>query len=116
MSQGKPTLFIDLPDAPPVSEQPYVRLSRWAIHKVDDALYLIGWNIERDSPRLTSHIVQFDRQTRTVITSSGRCYQLVGNPGADPMTQLAWEVQCRLCSLATSSDVTQELLGKPEAP
>lgn len=97
-------------DAPAVSEQPQASLSHWAIHEVGVDLFLIGWNIDQDCPRYTSQLVQFDRHTRTAVTQSGRHYQLVGAPGAEMQTLIAWEHECRLRGVS-STDVTHQLLN-----
>jgi hypothetical protein len=92
-----------LTDAPQVSEQPIVHLLEWRAIEMYGQLYLLGFTWESQKLRMTSPVLAL-RPDRTAITSSGRLYHLMDEPG-DPTQVLIWpELQHN-----DWSDVTSDL-------
>lgn len=63
---------------PSVIEQPSVDLTLWRVVKIHGLYHLVGEPIltEEGKPRITSPIAEYNADTRTVITASGREYRL----------------------------------------
>ena len=69
-------------NAPPVEEQPHMQLMQWRVlMSAGRHIHLIGFLIERPTIRMTTAVVSL--WEREAITSSGRRYTLVGDPGED---------------------------------
>lgn len=64
--------------APPVSEQPEVRLSHWRIYQVEGAHRLVGYCLDSGCYRVTTPLRALDLDAGTAVTASGRRYQLLG--------------------------------------
>jgi hypothetical protein len=63
--------------APPVCEQPAVRLRAWRIYRRSDGSRVVAGVLEeRDTVRCTTAIVRVDAPSRSVETTSGRKYNL----------------------------------------
>jgi hypothetical protein len=68
-------------NAAPVSEQPEECLTRWRISRAPDGeRQFVGLRANGHTIRLSSPIVQYDPQTQTGQTVSGRRYRLIGPP------------------------------------
>jgi hypothetical protein len=69
-------------NAPPVEEQPHMELIQWRVLiSAGGHIHLIGFLLERPTIRLTTAVLSL--WEREALTSSGRHYTLVGEPGED---------------------------------
>ena len=72
--------------APTVKEQPRAEMTNWRVVLTpccDDRL-LTGWLRGSESMRTTTAIKNVDVASRTVTTESGRVYEILTPPTADP--------------------------------
>src|SRR4051794_25777836 len=89
---------------PSAAEEPTVTLTHWRIiETVDATRHLVGAD-SRATGRVSSEIISFDRNTLSGITSSGRCYQLVGNPGSNSTVDYVLQGWLKLNDDATYRD------------
>jgi hypothetical protein len=97
---------------PSAAEEPTVTLTHWRIiETVDATRYLVGAD-SRDTGRVSSEIVSFDRNTLSAITSSGRRYRLVGNSGSNSTIDYVLQRWLKLNDDSTYRDVTTEMLAE----
>jgi hypothetical protein len=75
-----------------VTETPELNLSQWCVYEIDDNKdrHFVGYNETEGEGRVSSKIVQFDKESMRGITASGRVYQLVGNPGRNGDAAYVW--------------------------
>lgn len=101
--------------ATPVDEVPELVLSSWAIMEVSDGetvtRHFAGYNETEGEGRASSAIVTFDAATMKGVTSSGRVYQLRGDPGLRGDGLYVWGRWERINGVTESRDVSQEVLG-----
>lgn len=77
-------------ELPPVTEQPSIQLARWTVVRLAatdgslEADFLFGWDPQNRCGRSSTNIVDADPANQTILTRSGRRYELVGPPGHDP--------------------------------
>lgn len=73
--------------APSLNEQPVVKLSNWAIIELESGIrFFIGREEgHEDKLRTSTPIREFDNDTMTGFTQSGRVYNLVGEPRENPL-------------------------------
>ena len=77
--------------APSVSDQPVIKLARWAVFEVETGdRFLVGFNVNDQEGRVSTPINTFDSVAGLVITTSGRTYHLVGPAGCDPDGHWIW--------------------------
>ena len=89
------TLPIWIP--PSLANQPGVPLSGWAAFKVlvpeigHPTAHLVGFNEHCYEGRVSSPLKRFDVESRCGVTSSGRVYRLLGQPGLNGDGAYVWE-------------------------
>ncbi|KAF1038624.1 MAG: hypothetical protein GAK33_01960 [Burkholderia lata] len=99
----------------PVSDEPGVSLIQWSILEIDDGTrHFVGADARDSTGRVSSHVVTFDRLNLRGQTQSGRVYQLIGQPGWSSNAEYVWECWCEVNSVASYTDVTQQLLVRGE--
>ncbi|MDA3877014.1 MAG: hypothetical protein PF483_07985 [Halothiobacillus sp.] len=97
--------------AKPVSVEPEIQLARWAVYEIPgQGRFLSGYNVGGHHGRASTAITAWDGTTRTGITSSGRRYRLVGEPGFDGDAKYVWRVFSRGDAYV---EVTEKYLLEP---
>lgn len=95
----------------PVSDQPVIRLARWAVFEVEThERYLVGFNLADEEGRVSTAIQTFDSVTCRAVTMSGRTYQMIGSPGYDPDGNWLWSCIMRAQNMKYR-DVTHEYVN-----
>ncbi|WP_333875758.1 AAA family ATPase [Methylobacter sp.] len=98
----------------PIYEEPKETIVRWSIREAlfkdshDKSRHLIGYIARKCAGRVTSAIQSFDRETMRIKTTSGRIYQLEGQPGFDPDAEYVWAQWKALNEVRDEVDVTHE--------
>lgn len=93
-----------------VEETPEIELGRWTIFEVENGdRHFCGYNITEGSSRVSSKIVEFDKERMTGKTNSGRVYKLVGHNAANLDAMYVWDVWCRLNQVTCYKDVSEEI-------
>ena len=90
-------------DAPSVLEQPCVEVHSWRLVQLPSGDQHLVTLRDRETARVTSAIAKIDLERRTIATSSGRLYVLLGPPEVRDM-------ECKVLRAAASG-----LLGRPDA-
>jgi hypothetical protein len=97
-----------------VDEEPEETIMRWSIREVlfddstDKSRHLVGYILRKGKGRVTSAIQSFDRDKMRIKTTSGRLYQLEGQPGFDPDAEYVWTHWKKFNDVLEESDVTHE--------
>jgi hypothetical protein len=79
-----------------IEDTPSLELARWSVYEVDSELWpgstchFVGYNLTEREGRVSSAIVEFDKEKMVGKTKSGRVYQLCGPPGHDPDADWVW--------------------------
>ncbi|MCW5595862.1 MAG: hypothetical protein KIT42_08320 [Rhodocyclaceae bacterium] len=96
----------------PVSETPELTLCAWQIVETDkQERHFVGYNLNDREGRVSSAITQFDPETLTGVTRSGRIYQLTGKPGIDEDALYVWRRWCSFNGVKSWRYVTNEALA-----
>ena len=75
----------------PVSETPEIVLRSWRVMQLKDGdRHFVGYNVTEHEGRVSSKIVQFDKETMRGVTASGRVYQLEGPSGYNGDAIYTW--------------------------
>ena len=89
-----------------------VQMSMWSVRKVSSPLleettqHLVG--VVDGLGRVCSPIQEFDCETMTVTTQSGKLYELVGEPGLDMDAAYVFANWCRMNGVTEVTDVTDQ--------
>ena len=87
-------------------------MSMWSVRKVSSPLleettqHLVG--VVDGLGRVCSPIQEFDCETMTVTTQSGKLYELVGEPGLDMDAAYVFANWCRMNGVTEVTDVTDQ--------
>ncbi|MFA6272658.1 MAG: AAA family ATPase [Patescibacteria group bacterium] len=98
----------------PVNEEPEETIMRWSVREAlfedlnDKSRHLIGYIPRKGKGRVTSAIQSFDREKMRIKTSSGRLYQLEGQPGFDSDAEYVWAQWKELNDVREDIDVTNQ--------
>jgi hypothetical protein len=105
-------------ESTPVEQAPAVKLISWRIFEVASELWpertrhFVGYNGTEREGRVSSRIDHFDPASRTGITSSGRIYELEGDPGSGSADGMhTWSLWCKRNEITDSVDITCEAIG-----
>jgi hypothetical protein len=101
-----------------VEQEPSVFLASWKIVEViAGTRHFVGADVYDGNGRVSSAIVKFDLAARRGITSSGRVYNLIGEPGNSWNADYVWNRWSELNGVLAFVDVTREALavGDPTA-
>lgn len=98
-----------LRDVPDNYQDPSLR--RWRVVEVvtqngTRSRHVYGHDVTNDAGRASTAIKEFDLQTMTVTTRSGRTYKLMGAPGNARSGECAWQNWCRANGVTSEVDVT----------
>jgi len=95
-----------------VTSQPQLRLVDWSIIEIQNGdRHFVGYNVDDSEGRVSTAIKAFDPKSRKGVTSSGRVYELLGEPGYDAEAEHVWEGWKRVNSVSASRNVTEEVLS-----
>jgi hypothetical protein len=95
-----------------------VHLESWSICRFEGgATHFVGHSRESFDGRVSTEIVEFDVESRTARTASGRRYVLLGPSGYDADAEYVWKrVASALGSGQAWTDVTEQLIPGSRAP
>ena len=97
----------------PVPSQPRLRLASWRIMRTERGeIHFIGYAVDNHEGRISTAIESLDLAARTGVTSSGRLYELIGEPGSDPDADYVWAMWARVNGVKRAEDVTADLLSR----
>lgn len=66
----------------PVESVPVLKLTKWSVFQTETGQrHFVGYNMTEGEGRVSSAIVEFDSASRRGRTSTGRIYELIGEPG-----------------------------------
>ena len=95
----------------PVERTPVLGLAQWSVYQTETGeRHFVGYNVTEGEGRVSSAIVDFNRETKQGRTSSGRIYQLVGDPGHNGDAIYTWGRWCEINRVSEQRDVTEEYL------
>lgn len=88
-------------------------LRRWRVMEVVSkngtrSRHIWGHDVANDAGRASSGIKEFNLESMTATTHSGRVYTLVGAPGKARSGERAWQDWCSLNGVVSAVDVTSE--------
>lgn len=88
-------------------------LRRWRVMEVVSksgvrSRHVWGHDVTNDAGRASSGIKEFDLESMTATTHSGRIYTLIGAPGKARSGEHAWLNWCRINGVVSAVDVTGE--------
>lgn len=81
----------------PITEQPKENIESWSVREVQinsetqRTRHLVGYIAWQYSGRVTSKIMEFDKEKMLVKTASGRIYHLKGEPGSHLDGEYVWD-------------------------
>jgi hypothetical protein len=93
-----------------------VSLRRWRVSEIvaPDGVrtrHVWGHDVANNSGRASSAIMEFNQETMTATTRSGKLYTLVGLPGNSRVGKSAWSKWCRDNGIASEQDVTDDYMN-----
>lgn len=93
----------------PVSQTPVLKLVQWSVFQTETGeRHFVGYNVTEGEGRVSSAIVEFNPETKQGRTSSGRIYQLAGEPGFNGDAAYTWGRWCEINRVSEQRDVTEE--------
>jgi len=101
-----------------VEMQPSIHISNWSIraviYKSSESVthHIVGYSEDTYEGRVSSAIIDFDSEKRTLTTRSGRKYILVGKPGFDGDGEHVWRSWKYGNQAHSEVDVTDEYAEK----
>lgn len=92
-----------------------VSLRRWRVAEIEAkdgvrSRHVWGHDVTNNLGRASSAIKEFDYDTMTATTRSGKLYLLIGLPGDSRIGRSAWKKWCRDNGIVSEQDVTNEYL------
>lgn len=93
-----------------------ITLRRWRVIEIEAqdgarSRHVYGHDVTNNLGRASSPIVQFNVDTMTATTRSGKSYRLVGLPGNSRLAKSAWDKWCSSNGVVSELDVTGEYLN-----
>jgi hypothetical protein len=92
-----------------ITEVPEIELSNWQIFQIGKDCHFVGYNITEGEGRVSSKIINFDKNTLRGITNSGRVYQLHGHSGYDKDAQYVWQRWLVINRVNEYTDITSTI-------
>jgi hypothetical protein len=93
----------------PVSDVPVIELRDWRVFELPDGdRHFVGWNLTESSGRTSSKIIEYNKETKTGITRSGRCYKLIDDSGINLDAMYVWEAWKHINGIDDATDVSDE--------
>ena len=99
----------------PVSDEPHTSMMNWRVFEVvlreqlRPSLHLVGYAFKLDEGRVSSAVQSLDLERMVAMTSSGRCYALLGEPGYDGRAEFVWREWVGATGARVIGDVTAKL-------
>ncbi|MGF6924370.1 hypothetical protein [Paraburkholderia sp. 40] len=105
---------------PSVDIEPELALQHWRVMQTErDERHLVGMRADTNVARVTSALREFDAFALVAVSSSGRRYRLVSEPGWTHDTIFLWITWCLKNGVSRCSDVTSAYFyppfGKPQS-
>jgi len=93
-----------------------VILRRWRVIEIETqdgtrSRHVWGHDVTHDLGRASTAIMDFNLNTMTATTRSGRNYRLVGLPGNSRLGKHAWSSWCSTHGVVSEVDITNEYLN-----
>lgn len=98
----------------PIDQEPEETMVFWSVREVtfdqgtDRSQHLVGYIQRKGIGRVTSAIQEFDRNTMTIKTLSGRIYHLEGHPGFNSGAEYVWSHWKSFNGAKDETDVTNQ--------
>lgn len=93
----------------PVRDTPILELAQWSVFQTETGeRHFVGYNVTEGEGRVSSAVVSYDPETKQGRTSSGRIYQLVGEPGFNGDAAYTWGRWCDVNCVSEIRNVTEE--------
>jgi hypothetical protein len=90
-----------------VDIEPKLALQHWCVMQTErDERHLVGLRTDTGAARVISALYEFDAFALVRVSSSGRRYRLVSEPGWTPDTIFLWLARCMKSDGRSCSDVT----------
>ena len=102
-------IFHNMRDAPVFANEPTVRPLAWRIVRTSAGPSHLVAVVQSGSLRMTSTLQTADVASRTVVTESGRVYELDAGPADDPQTVCMLMARARLELHDDFEDVSAEI-------
>ncbi len=94
----------------PVTQQPSLTLKDWSVIELPDGgRHFVGYCVENWEGRVSSPINSVDPRTLRGSTSTGRVYQLEGEPGYNRDAQYVLSNWLAMYKLNNCTDITADL-------
>jgi hypothetical protein len=98
------------------SDSQEISLRRWRVIEIEAqdgarSRHVWGHDAANNKGRASSAIVEFDRDSMTATTRSGKSYRLIGLPGNSRLGKTAWNNWCNKNEVVVETDVTREYLN-----
>ena len=100
--------------AAPIDQEPEETIVFWSVREVifgqetDRSRHLVGYVHKKGAGRVSSAIQQFDPESMTIRTKSGRIYHLQGQPGFNADAEYVWSLWKSFNDAQKESDVTNQ--------
>lgn len=107
-------IFMPIFSIAPIEQEPEETIVFWSVREVifgqeaDKSHHLVGYIHREHSGRVTSAIQEFDRDSMTVKTKSGRVYFLKGQPGFNADAEYVWNKWKAINDARDEVDVTNQ--------
>jgi hypothetical protein len=93
-----------------------ISLRRWRVTEIEApdgvrSRHVWGHDVTHNQGRASSAIIEFNKDTMTATTRSGKLYKLVGLPGNSRIGRSAWSKWCRDNGIVSDRDVTDDYLN-----
>jgi len=98
-----------------VDRAPEVTMSEWRIMEVTSpywdgaSRHFVGHNVTDGEGRVSSNIVEFDKEKMVGITRSGRVYHLVGSSRQDADAGYVWNQWKKINHVDSELDVSESI-------
>lgn len=94
-----------------VEEQPDITLRGWRVYETERGEHhFVRYCLENECGRVSSTILYFYHEGRTGVTSSGRRYVLLDEPGLDKHAQDVWRLWAVVNDVQETRDVSAQYL------
>lgn len=95
-----------------VQTEPVVFLKPWRIFELEDGARHLCGGVGFFGSRVSSAVVSIDYENATATTSTGRIYELIGEPGPDADADYVWQEWAAYYNVRAWDDVTEEVWSR----
>jgi len=102
----------------PVDQVPTLELASWTVYEVlgkdgvSKEYHFVGYNITEYEGRVSSKIINYDKESKTGVTRSGRQYILRGESGFNSDAAYVWNNWCSFNKVNNFIDVSKEFTNQ----